>query len=394
MIYSITASKDATLYEKVEEGIYSSSMNTGIDEVLNIDKVVSSSMGAGPWNSRIIIKFDIPDSVHSGSDSANTFKNADGTLFSTPISSLKLYAIDKSTNHSHADDFAIQTLMVSQSWTEGHGRNSSVPISHDSGCSWKYSKGTIATTQWVNDLGIIQSGASTHSISGLTTPAQLYTQNTSNYDYEIDVSNFVSYFTNSAATYGVSNGRVSNEGFLIKKKLSDELSAYPKGNLAFFSNNTHTIYQPRLEFKWDDSIFATGSLSELDTTDASSVFIYLKNNRGDYRYGEKVKFRIQGREKYPVKTYGNTSADLAVKYLPSGSAFYSVKDLKTGEDILPYDDNFTKISCDSKGNYFEMFTSNLAAERYYQIEIKLKASGSNSDIIGYYPIKDIFKVTR
>lgn len=45
MIYSITASKDATLYENIQEGIYSSSMNTGIDEVLNIDKVVSSSLG-------------------------------------------------------------------------------------------------------------------------------------------------------------------------------------------------------------------------------------------------------------------------------------------------------------------------------------------------------------
>jgi len=394
MIYSITASKDATLYENVEEGIYSSSMNTGIDEILNIDKVVSSSMGAGPWNSRIIIKFDIPASVHSGSDSLNTFKNPDGTIFSPPSSSLKLYAIDKSTNHDHSDDMTIITLAVSQSWTEGKGRNSNNPITHESGCSWKYSQGSLATTQWFNHLGIIQSGASTHSIAGVTSAGKTYYQNTSNYDYEVDVSEFVGYMTNSAGVYGINNGRINNQGFLITKKSDDEASAYAKGNLAFFSTNTHTIYQPRLEFKWDDSKFATGSLSELDTADASSVFIYLKNNRGNYRYGEKVKFRIQGREKYPVKTYGNTSADLAVKFLPSGSAFYSVKDLKTGEDILPYDDNFTKISCDEKGNYFEMFTSNLSAERYYQIEIKLKASGSVSDIIGYYPIKDIFKVVR
>ena len=392
MIYSITASKDATLYENIQEGIYSSSMNTGIDEVLNIEKVVSSSFGSGPWNSRVLIQFDIPNSVYSGSDSIDTFKNADGTQFTPPTSSLKLYAIDKSTNHDHTDNLNIRTLMVSQSWTEGHGRNSNKPITHDPGCSWKYTKGSSAATQWSDEYGIIRSGASTHSISGISQVAKTYVQQTNNYDYEVDVSEFVSYITNSAGAYGVN--RVENNGFLICKERVDELSAYQKGNLAFFSTNTHTIYQPRLEFKWDDSKFATGSLSELNTTDASSVFLYLKNNRGNYKYGEKVKFRIQGREKYPVKTFGNTSANLSIKFLPSGSAFYSIKDLKTGESILPYDDHFTKLSCDSTGNYFEMFTSNLSPERYYQIEIKLKASGSASDIIGYYPIKDIFKVVR
>lgn len=62
--------------------------------------------------------------------------------------------------------------------------------------------------------------------------------------------------------------------------------------------------------------------------------------------------------------------------------------------MIPYDSEFTRISCDSVGNYFEMLTSNLSPERYYQIEIKLLASGSTTDIIGYYPIKDIFKVVR
>jgi hypothetical protein len=392
MIYSITASKDATIYEKVQEGIYSSSINTGIDEVLNIDKVVSSSLGSGPWNSRILIQFDIPNSVYSGSDSLDTFKNADGTQFTPPTSSLKLYAIDKSTNHDHTDSLTIRTLMVSQSWIRGNGRKSNKPITHNPGCSWKYTNGSAAATQWSDEYGIIRSGASTHSIAAISQVAKTYIQQTNNYDYQVDVTELVSYMTNSAGTYGVN--RVENNGFLICKERADELSAYQKGNLAFFSTNTHTIYQPRLEFKWDDSNFATGSLSELDTTDASSVFLYLKNNRGNYKYGEKVKFRIQGREKYPVKTYGNTSANLSIKFLPSGSAFYSIKDLKTGESILPYDDNFTKLSCDSTGNYFEMFTSNLSPERYYQIEIKLKASGSASDIIGYYPIKDIFKVVR
>ena len=43
MIYSIKSKFDTTIYEKLEDGVYSSSVNTGIDEVLEIEKVVSSS---------------------------------------------------------------------------------------------------------------------------------------------------------------------------------------------------------------------------------------------------------------------------------------------------------------------------------------------------------------
>jgi hypothetical protein len=198
--------------------------------------------------------------------------------------------------------------------------------------------------------------------------------------------------TMSSGVNGLNN--IDNHGFLLKREDSKEVDTKKYGSFKYYSTETHTIYQPRLEFCWDDSKFNTGSLGELSTEDPSSIFLYLKNNRADYKIGEKAKFRIVGREKYPTKTYGNTSAELSVRYIPSGSAFYSVKDLRTGETVIPYDDVFTKMSCDSKGNYFEMLTSNLSPERYYQIEVKLKASGSTTDIIGYYPIKDIFKVTR
>ena len=42
----------------------------------------------------------------------------------------------------------------------------------------------------------------------------------------------------------------------------------------FFSNDTHTIYVPTLEAKWDDSSFATGSLTELTADD---ITLYMKN---------------------------------------------------------------------------------------------------------------------
>ena len=391
MIYSITASADATLYEKTQDGIYSSSTNTGIDEVVEISKVLNGSLGPGPFNSRFLIKFQIPASIHSGSDGQQTFSNADGTLFSPPKTFLKLYSANKDSQLNITDK--IELKAVSQSWEMGTGRRTNNPT-EKAGCSWKNPIGLDLTnvTDWKDHNGTFQYGASTHSAFNIDASYVYDTGSTSRRDIKFDVSPWAALMTASGGNYGVD--KINNNGWLLKRDSTYESDNIQRGSLRWFSTDTHTIYQPRLEFCWDDSKWSHGSLVELDTTDASSIFIYLKNNRGDYKYGVKAKFRIVGRKKYPTKTYSTTSEELLVKYLPSGSAFYSVKDLKTGESMIPYDSEFTRISCDSVGNYFEMLTSNLSPERYYQIEIKLLASGSTTDIIGYYPIKDIFKVVR
>jgi len=75
MIYSITSSVDTTIYQKVKDGPFSASLNAGSDEILEIQKEMSSSLGEGPFASRFLIKFDLPDSIKSGSDSLNTFTN-------------------------------------------------------------------------------------------------------------------------------------------------------------------------------------------------------------------------------------------------------------------------------------------------------------------------------
>ena len=55
MIYSIKANRDTTLYEATE------SINTGIDEVIEIQKIVSASNTSNTFNSRILMSFDITD---------------------------------------------------------------------------------------------------------------------------------------------------------------------------------------------------------------------------------------------------------------------------------------------------------------------------------------------
>ena len=119
------------------------------------------------------------------------------------------------------------------------------------------------------------------------------------------------------------------------------------------------------------------------------VFFYLKNNKGAYKRGSKIRFWCIGREKYPVKTHGTTSAEHAIKPLSGSSLQYSILDAKTGETVIPYDSTYTKVSANAKGNYFEIYSDSLFEERLYKIQLRYGTSDYS-----YYDIKDLFKVVR
>ena len=55
---------------------------------------------------------------------------------------------------------------------------------------------------------------------------------------------------------------------------------------------------------------------------------------------------------YPMKSFGTTFAYDQVKYLPT-TTYYEIEDYRTGEKVLPFDE-YTKVSCDSNGNYFNL----------------------------------------
>ena len=129
MYYSITAQKDSTIYERSE------SLNSGLDEILELEKTISSSGTSNIFNSRILIKFDlsyISKSLVNGS-------------ITNPTYSLQLYT---SNAKALAVKYGIEAFPVSQSWEMGKGRKQTKKITaggalsfEKEGVSWKYRDG-------------------------------------------------------------------------------------------------------------------------------------------------------------------------------------------------------------------------------------------------------------
>ena len=113
------------------------------------------------------------------------------------------------------------------------------------------------------------------------------------------------------------------------------------------------------------------------------MVMYMKGLRPEYKEKSKAKFIVVGRERFPTKTYSTTPANLNVKYLPSGSSFYSIKDAETDDVIVPYGTG-SCLSCDSSGNYFNLWMDGYQPERYYSIEYRIRSGSGNVDEIDQY----------
>jgi hypothetical protein len=394
MIYSIFESKggvlggiarDTTIYEGAASKINLDTefMNTGIDEILTLEKIISSSKTPLTYNSRILLDFEI-----------DWTKISNNTPWSSSKAYLNLYTAEAKRIGAY---FEVTAHPVSESWISGLGRYGNKPKTLE-GASWKnYSGKGTAGNRWTTGSFTSQgTGSNLNETGGGTWYTasfgyqEIYEGLTT--DLRMDVTNILTDWSSSV---------YYNEGFIIKKSGSAEYTAsdYEKndvdyGDLKYFSSNTHTVYPPRLEICWDDKVYNTGSLSALDMSDTGGVFFYLKNNRGSYKRGSKVRLYTLGREKYPVKTFFTTSAELSIKHISSDKDIcYSIIDVKTDETIIPHDRIYTALSCHAtKGNYFEFYSDSLFEDRHYKIQLRYADSGSTD--YSYYNIKDTFKVTR
>jgi hypothetical protein len=139
--------------------------------------------------------------------------------------------------------------------------------------------------------------------------------------------------------------------------------------------------------KWDDSSY-TGSLSEISNSD---FVVTIGNNQGIYKIQtEKVKFRINARDKYPVRVFTTSSLYTTNKRL-SQSTYWAIQDLKTTDMVVDFDTNFTKVSYDQNGSFASLYLNGLEPERYYKLLVKTTLpTGETIDVDN----DCIFKITR
>jgi hypothetical protein len=179
-------------------------------------------------------------------------------------------------------------------------------------------------------------------------------------------------------------GQYSNYGMLIRFSGSQETDTTTFGHLKFFSRNTHTIFSPRLEVRWDDHLPCTGSntgsLTELTMSGLADNFLYMQGLREEYRENERVKFRIGARKRYIQKTFSTSVQTVTGSFIPESSGSYAIKDIATDEFVIPFDSGYTSMSCDENGNYFNQFLDGFYPDRVYKILLKLKYDDGQEQI--------------
>ena len=329
-----TSSYDASVYLQQPE------QNAGRDEILEVGKLYYGSIKD---IARTFIKFDVSN-IETGSGDYKVFLN----LKSANSEAIPL-------------QYTIFANAVSQSWTMGTGTKFDNITSN--GISWKYRDGI---NSWQDNTV----GGTAYYVAGTTGSANaeggtwyILGETSQSFDNEpddvrIDVTDIINNWV---------SGSLPNNGFVIHHSLDSENDSLDYGLLKFFSKETNTIYEPKLEVVYDDSSFDTGSLTPVVGSAEDGYKVVITNLKKEYTADSKIQIRVKGRDMYPSKSFGTTFAYDQSKYI--SNMYYQLEDYITGEAVIPFDE-YTKISCDSTSNYFILNLNTLAKRRTYKLSNK------------------------
>jgi len=372
-VYKIFPIADTTLYSGYP------SMNTGLDEIIesstNFKAGVLETPGLYPQTSRYLIKFNSSDII----DIINNKISG-----STWQSNLRVF-IANAEGLSNTSSIAINA--VAENWSMGTGHYLESPeINNGASWIWRDYSGSIKWTTSSFTIG------TTGSYNLVNNPSSAgggvwYTgsQASQSFDFysELDIDTNVT----SIVTRWYS-GSFNNYGFIVRQTQSQEFvnNTNSQVTLKYFSRDTHTIYPPQLEFKWNDFTYSTGSLTVLNTTPA---VVSLDQNPGVFYSSSVNIFRVNARPEYPTKVWQTSSVYTQNYALPTAS-YYAIKDLDTNEYVIDFDTTYTKLSCSASGSFFTLYMNGLEPERYYKILIQ--STINNNTIV--FDENYIFKVVN
>jgi len=338
--YFLTASKDASVY------LQQPNQNTGLDEILEISKVYYGNIKDV---SHVLLKFDLGYVSASISNNSISMSSAELILKETKSEEIPL-------------EYTIFANPISGSWEMGTGtRFDNISTQ---GVTWNYREGD-SSLEWLQNNFAPNTAASINNGVGGTWYTNYNASQTFSYqtaDINMNVISLLRAFV---------SGSIPNDGIILKYSTANETDTADYGILKFFSKETHTIYQPKIRIGWDDSVFSTGTLTPLTAND---IKVGVTNLKKEYNIGTIAKIQVFGRELYPLKTFSDTFQYSTSKYLPQ-TTYYQIRDFSSNDIIIPFSD-YSKVSCDSNGNYIKVNFSNWEANRVYKIEFKVDNNGS------------------
>jgi hypothetical protein len=333
----LTASKDATLYQAYINN------NAGLDEIIEVGKVINlseptSSTTYATGSARSLLYFELPTTA-SVPATASYFLN------------LRLANADNVKRNQE-----ILVYQVSRSWDEGSGFFYQETENPQDGASWARCTSAVS---WSSAGGDFLTGSTSQSIMLSAYPIQ---------DVRLDVTSILQPFVSQSL-------QNTFYGLALQFPVADEQDSLNKGNIKFFSTQTHTIHQPTLEIVWDAQTFTTGSLSAIPSL---NVKIVASNLREVYTKGDVDKVNFIVRDQYPLKSFDSVLRYKNKYYLPS-SSYFSIVDVQSNTTVVPFDD-YSKVNTDATGSYVILDTSPLYSGRFYTLKLKV-VNGSYSRII-------------
>jgi len=366
-VYKIFGSADASLYSK------NPAQNTGLDEVLDVG-VKNSNNPTNFFASLAPAEPQLSDDIRRA---LILFSDSDINKIKSFVTGswnayLRLYLANAENLN---EIYNLEIRAVSQSWTMGTGQTEDNPETRNGVCWFSTSSFTTTASNWESGSFYLTPGGGSWSGS-FATQSFVYADNK---DVDANVTEIVDRWF---------SGSQDNNGFIVKLPDSIEQNSDSYINLSFFSVDTHTIYPPTLEMRWDDSIYETGSLSVVND---SNTIVTISNNVAEFKYGtEKYNFKINARDKYPSRVFTTSSLYTTNKALPENS-YWAIQDAKTDDMVVDFDNDYTKISCDGISSYFTAYINGLEPERYYKILIK--SALSNGEMVDF-DNNLIFKVVK
>ena len=362
-VYKIFPTKDATLYSEFPN------MNTGLDEIIEASTYVKEDVGQV---SRYLIQFstsemnNIIDTKTSNGEWTAYLRN-----FNAVVTGLNL-------------DTKLLFFPVAGNWGMGTGRFGD-DQKVENGVSWNWidysgsqlwplsSFPTYVTASW---SGSLTGGGNWYTGSNLG--LDVTQEQTFNYSDTKDINIEVKSTVETWFSYSLNpSDGFRNNGFLIKQTDSNEFidNINNQKTFRYFSIDTHTIYPPQLEFRWNDFVFNTGSSTNVELPAAES-FISIYNNAGVYYSQSIPRLRFAAMPKYPDRVFQTASLYTQNYYLPQSQSFYAVKDTETNEFVIDFDNDYTRISADTTSSYFDLYCNGLEPERYYTVLVKTNIGGT------------------